>query len=32
MLARDKNKSTIIEYDKPQLDNHLQFEEYDIKS
>lgn len=32
MLARDKNKSTIIEFDKPKLDNHIQFEEYNIKS
>ena len=32
MLARDKNKSTIIEYDKPSIDNHLNFEEFDVKS
>lgn len=30
MLARDKNKSTIIEYEKPKIDGHLIFEEYNI--
>lgn len=28
LLARDKNKQTIIEYEKPISDNHLVFEEY----
>lgn len=28
MLARDKNKQTIIEFDKPISDNHIVFEEY----
>lgn len=31
MLARDKNKNTIIEYEKPKNDNHIQFEEYNVK-
>lgn len=30
MLARDKNKNTIIEYDKPDKNAHLQFEEFNV--
>lgn len=30
MLARDKNKSTIIEYEKPKIDGHLKFEEFNV--
>lgn len=30
MLAWDKNKSTIIEYEKPKIDGHLKFEEYNV--
>lgn len=30
MLARDKNKSTMIEYEKPKIDGHLKFEEFNV--
>lgn len=30
MLARDKNKTTIIEYEKKVIDGHLNFEEFDV--
>ena len=30
MLARDKNKTTIIEYEQKKVDGHLNFEEFDV--
>lgn len=30
MLAWDKNKSTLIEYEKPKIDGHLKFEEFNV--
>lgn len=30
MLARDKNKSTLIEYEKPKIDGHLKFEDFNV--
>lgn len=30
MLARDKNKNTIIEYEKKVIDGHINFENFDV--